>query len=151
MSLTLREAKGIESVQIAKLLTVSLGNGLEANFRINRFKVLEHVRDMVTSPSGLALVALQDNAIVGCFMAEVQPHAYCNGYQAVQIGVYLDPTVRGGRTFIMMLDKYIEWAKAKPDVLFTAFSIGQLGPTTPYIRSLLSKRGFKKNSEDYYL
>lgn len=151
MSLTIREAKGRESVRIAKLLAVSLGNGLEANFRINRFKILEHVRDMVTSPNGLALVALQDDIIVGCFMAEIQPHAYCNGYQAVQIGVYLDPTVRGGRTFIRMLDKYIEWAKAKPDVLFTAFSIGQLGPTTPYIRSLLSKRGFKKNSEDYYL
>lgn len=151
MSLTIREAKGRESPKIAKLLTTSLNNGIESNYRINRFKLLEHVKDVVTSPDGLALVALQDDEVVGCFMAEIQPHAYCAGYQATQLGVYIDPTVRGGKTFIEMLDRYIEWAGAKPDVLFTAFSIGQLGPTTPYIRSLLDKRGFIKNSEDYYL
>ena len=151
MSITIREAKGRESVQIAKLLATSLSKGLEGRFKLNKFKLLDHTKDTVTSPDGLALVALRDTTVVGCFMAEIRPHAYCQGYQAAQLGVYIEPNSRGGKTFIEMLDRYIEWAKAKPDVLFTAFSIGQLGPTTPYIRSLLDKRGFTKNSEDYYL
>ena len=147
---SLRLATSRDAVPIARLLTASLNNGIEAQFTINRFRLMEHIKSTIADTDGLAIVATQGTTVVGCFMAELQQHAYCKGYMAVQLGAYIDPSVRGGSTFVAMLDQYIAWAKEKPDVLFTGFSIGQLGATTPYIRNLLAKRGFVKSSEDYY-
>jgi hypothetical protein len=150
MQYSLRQARGHEAVKISKMLRTSLGNGLEGSFSIDSRKLLQHVTETIRSSDGFALVLEHEGEPVGCFMGEVQPHAYCVGQIVQETGVYIKKEHRGYSNFIHMLDNYLSWSSSKPDVLFTTFNIGQLGATTPYLRAVLKKHGFTKGDEGYY-
>jgi hypothetical protein len=147
----IRKAVASEAVKITRLLEESLNNGVERGFRINRQKLLNHVQQTIRSADGFAYVAVDDShKVIGCFMAELVPHAYCDGYVVQELGVYIQPTNRGGRTFIKLLEEFVMWSESKPDVLVTGFTISQLGATTPYVRGILKRLGFIQGSEGYY-
>jgi hypothetical protein len=146
----IRQASMKDAVQVARLLERSLRLGVDAGFSIDRQKLLTHVRDTIGSANGFARVVEQDGDILGCFMAEMTPHAYCKGNVINELGVYLDPSIRGGRTFINLLGEFTAWSEIMPDVLITGFTIGQLSATTPYVRRMLHTAGYTKGSEGYY-
>jgi hypothetical protein len=145
----IRPATQADAVQISRLLLTSLKQGVEGNFRIDKVKLGQHVMQTIGSLNGFAQVDAVDGEVQACFMGELVPHAYCKGYIATQLGVYIQPSKRGGKVFTDLLDNFIEWAGQKPDVLFKEFSIGQIGPTTPYLRAMLKRRGFTKQIEGY--
>lgn len=131
-------------------MAASLGNGIEGRLGINKRKLHDDVVRVVSSSDGFALVMEDEGKLVGCFMAEMVPHAYCNGNIVQELGVYITNEHRGGAYFTRMLEAYLGWASGKPDVLLTTFSIGQLGASTPYLRAVLKKHGFTKGDEGYY-
>lgn len=151
VNLSLREARSTEAIRIATLLRTSLQRGVEGRFTIDSKRLYDHVMQTITSINGFALVLENgEGLIVGCFMAEIQQHAYCAGYIAKELGVFIDDNHRGGRSFEKMFLKYIEWAESKPDVLLKTFNIGQLGRTTPYLRAVLKRHGFVQGDEGYF-
>ena len=147
----LREALPKESIKVATMLRGSLNNGIEGEFGVDSSKLLSAVQHTIQSANGLALVLTHEEELVGCFMAELQEHAYCSGYIARELGAYIKEEHRGGSSFEDLLLRFIEWADTKPSVLMKTFSIGQLGTTTPYLRSVLKKHNFAKGDEGYYL
>lgn len=104
----------------------------------------------IVSADGFAYVSVKDNQVVGCFMAELERHAYIQGYIASELGAYMKPEHRASRDFIRMLDEFLAWSDAKPDVLFTAFSIGQINEQSEKLARLLERRGFTKGNVGYY-
>ena len=145
-----RSAVTKDAIVLARLLETSLRQGIEGRFKIDRRKLLDHVGQVILSSNGFAHVAVNDNKVIGCFCAELSPHAYCRGYVINELGVYIDSDNRGGRTFIKLFLAFLKWAESKPDVLMTGFTIGQLNATTPYMRRVLNNNGFTKGSEGYY-
>jgi hypothetical protein len=150
MAYQLRQANGSEAVKISKMLRTSLKEGIEGRFNIDSQRLLNHVSETIRSSDGFALVLDYNGEPVGCFMAELQPHAYCIGHIVQETGVYIKDKHRGSLNFVRMLEEYVAWGKLKPDVLFTTFNIGQLGATTPYLRAVLKRHGFTKGDEGYY-
>ena len=149
-SISIRPARSRESIEVARLLYTSLMNGVDGVLPINRQKLFDHVYLTINSTDGFVQVAEEGGRIVGVFAAELQPHAYCDGYVASELGVYIDPEHRGGRTFVTLLEDYLAWVGIKPNVLLSGFTISQLGPTTPYLRRVLERHGFTRGSEGYY-
>lgn len=149
-TISIRPARGREAVQVAQLLYTSLMNGVDGVLPINRQKLYDHVHRTISSTDGFLQVAVADDRVVGVFAAELQPHAYCDGYVATELGVYIDPEHRGGNTFAQLLEDYIAWVGIKPNVLLSGFTISQLGPSTPYLRRVLERHGFTRGSEGYY-
>tara|TARA_B100001250_G_scaffold222996_1_gene191191 strand:+ start:221 stop:685 length:465 start_codon:yes stop_codon:yes gene_type:complete len=151
MSYEICKASNKEAIAISKLLIISLENGVDSNFTINKEKLLDHVFSTIAQNDGFAVVLKHDKKIVGCFMAELTHHKYVQGYIATELGVYIEPNHRGDNHFEKMLDQFICWASKKPDLLMTTFTIGQLNATTPWVRAQLKKRNFIKGDESYYL
>jgi len=145
----IRQAVHRDSIKIASLLLESLNvNSVERHLRVDKMRLLDHVKAVIASDNGFARVALSDsNEIVGCYMGELKPHAYCVGYIAAQLGVYIHPDHRGSKDFILMFKSFIDWAESKPDVLFKSFTTSQMQPG---LKKLLERHGFNKASEEYY-
>lgn len=155
VDIAIRPARMADAVKIAKMLRESLQKSLEGRFNIDPSRLLAHVQETIVRANGLALVLVCEGEPVGCFMANLEPHAYCKGYIARELGCYIKPAFRGGdgegsTYFEAMFTEFVKWADSKPDVLYKVFTIGQLGATTPYLRALLKKHGFTKGDEGYY-
>lgn len=150
MDYTIRNASIADSVKIAKMLRTSLKSGVEGRFTIDNHLLLNHVQETIRSASGFATVLMGDDELVGCFMAEVSPHSYCRGNIVQELGAYIKEEHRGSDNFEKLFRQFLFWSGNLPDVLLTTFTIGQLGATTPYLRSVMSKYGFTKGDEGYY-
>ena len=134
------------------MLRTSLLRGVEGKFGVDSARLLADVTETIRSANGCSLVLVNgEGEKVGCFMARLEPHAYCRGNVVRELGCFIMDDHRGHGNFEKLLDAYLAWATTMPDVLLTTFTIGQLGATTPYIRSVLNKRGFTKGDEGYYL
>lgn len=151
MPLEIREGRPAEAVKIATLLRTSLNRGVEGKFKVNSPRLLEHTVRVLNAANGFSRVLVNpEGVIVGCFMAELIQHEYCDGYIAKELGVFIDDQYRGGRNFERMLKEFDDWADSKPDVLLKVFTIGQLGATTPYVRAVLKRHGFSQGDEGYF-
>jgi hypothetical protein len=131
------------------MLRTSLKQGIEGQFRIDSLRLLADVERVIRSMDGFALVLTHNDKPVGCFMAEMVSHAYCSGNVVQELGVYIINEHRGRMNIERMLEAFLQWGSNRPDVLYTAFNIGQLGPTTPFMRALLERYGFQKTTEGY--
>lgn len=146
----IRQASAQDAVAIARLLHTALQDSVEGNFSINKQKLLDHVVQVITTADGFAQVYEAEGKVVGCFMAQLEPHAYVNGYIASELGVYINPEHRGTKAFIQLLNEFIAWSAAKPDVLFTTFNIGQWTEDSDTLARLLTRKGFQKANEGFY-
>lgn len=150
MAYTLRPAVRSDTVRVATMLRTSLENGVDGKFGIDSTKLLNAVTQNIHSASCFSYVLLSEGVAIGCFMAALEPHAYARGYIVRDLGCYIDPAHRGHGNFELLFTAYLEWAKSKPDVLMTTFTIGQIGATTPYLRAVLKTHGFTQGDEGYY-
>jgi len=138
----IRQAKK-EDVQVIEKLGQSMHQeSQQRQYNYDSLKVQLQIHKLIEYDYGIALVAEQDNKIVGGFLGGVFQHYYGNDIQAFDYALFVDPSYRNTLTGYRLIKAYIDEAKKKQaDEIMLANSTGV---DQEVVAKLIQKAGFEK-------
>lgn len=113
------------------------------DYDFDRQKIIRLLAESTVNEDLLNIVAVDDNGVVrGGLCARATAHYFGNNRVAQDLWLFVEPSRRGGRHALELVERYIEWARERDCV--EAIVSTSTGISEEKTLAFLEKAGFKR-------